>query len=267
MNTREIQAVDVHCHYGTDAFGESGVLTAASRGDVDEVVRRARSANIQLSIASPFAGLWPRFGADPVGANEQAHDDLADHKDMMQWVIVDPLKEQTYRQAEEILPLDQCAGIKIHPEEHGYHIKDHGEALFEFAAKHRAIVTTHSGQDNSMPEDFMPFIDAHPEATLILAHIGCTSDDDRTHQIRAIQSRKHDNVFADTSSAQNIVPGLIEWAVEQVGAERILFGTDSPLYFVPMQRARIDKAEICDSDKKKILRDNAVRLFGLDLKP
>ena len=37
---------------------------------------------------------------------------------------------------------------------------------------------------------------------------------------------------------------LIEWAVEQVGAERLLFGTDSPLYFAASQKARIECAEM-----------------------
>ena len=34
------------------------------------------------------------------------------------------------------------------------------------------------------------------------------------------------------SSARSILPGLVEWAVAEVGAEKILFGTDSPLYSV-----------------------------------
>ena len=84
-----------------------------------------------------------------------------------------------------------------------------------------------------------------------------------THQVRAIQASKHGNVFVDTSSAQNIIPRLIEWAVREVGADRLLFGTDSPLYFAPMQRARIDSADITDQDKRLILHDNAARLLKL----
>lgn len=267
MSIRDVQAIDVHAHYGTDLYGETSDSAIFMRGDPGEVVRRARRANIALSIVSPLEGLCPRRGADPVAGNRHARDDLADCGELMQWVVVDPLNEQTYRQAEEILTLPQCAGIKIHPEEHGYHIKDHGKELFEFAARHKAILMTHSGEDNSKPEDFIPFLNAHPEVTLILAHIGCSSDDDKTHQIRAVEQRKYDNVFADTSSAYNVCPGLLELAVSRIGAERILFGTDSPLYFAPMQRARIDYAEIDDQEKKKILRDNAIRLFGLDLKP
>jgi uncharacterized protein len=59
------------------------------------------------------------------------------------------------------------------------------------------------------------------------------------------------------------VPGLIEWAVREVGPERVLFGTDTPLYDTAMQRARIDQADLTDDQKRLILRDNAARLFGL----
>jgi predicted TIM-barrel fold metal-dependent hydrolase len=154
-------------------------------------------------------------------------------------------------------------GIKIHPEEHRYPIQEFGEAIFSFAAARKAIVLTHSGEANSMPEDFIPFADAHPEMKLILAHIGCGYDRDMGHQVRAIQQSRAGNVFADTSSASSIVSSLIEWAVREVGADRVLFGTDSPLYCTSLQRARIDCAELNDSDKRKILRDNALSLFKL----
>ena len=99
-----------------------------------------------------------------------------------------------------------------------------------------------------------------------LLFVGCSDDDDNTNQVRAIENGKHDNIFVDTSSSMNILPGLVEWAVQQIGADRILFGTDSPLYFVPMQRIRIDSAEMEDHFKRKILRDNAIKLFNLDLR-
>ncbi len=59
------------------------------------------------------------------------------------------------------------------------------------------------------------------------------------------------------------MPKLVEWAVEEIGADRILYGTDTPLYSAEMQRARIDHAEISEADKKLILRDNAVTLLDL----
>ena len=57
----------------------------------------------------------------------------------------------------------------------------------------------------------------------------------------------------------------LEWAVHEVGAERVLFGTDTPLYSTAMQRARIDHADLTETDKRLILRDNALNLFGSKL--
>ena len=86
---------------------------------------------------------------------------------------------------------------------------------------------------------------------------------DITHQVRSIQACRHGNVFVDTSSSKSLLPGLIEWAVREIGADRLLFGTDTPLYFSAMQRARIDRAEISLADRKKILAENARRLLPL----
>lgn len=116
---------------------------------------------------------------------------------------------------------------------------------------------------NSMPADFVPFANDFPSVTLILSHHGYGWDDEPSYQVRAIQQSKHGNIYTDTSSATSIRPKQVEWAVKEIGAEKIMYGTDTPLYFSPMQRARVDFAEISDADKKLILCDNAIKLFNL----
>jgi hypothetical protein len=228
-------------------------------------VRRARDVNIVLTIVSPLSALLPRFHGDAVAGNTEAARVVSQTPGLKQYVVIDPRRAETYVQAKAMLAQPQCAGIKIHPEEHGYPIREHAQVIFEFAARHRAVVLTHSSEQNSLAADFIPWADAFPEMRLILAHIGCGWDGDLTHQVRAIQQSRHGNVYADTSSARSIVPGLIEWAVREVGAERVLFGTDTPLYHTAMQRARIEQADLPDEAKRLILRDNAVRLFGLSI--
>ena len=260
MGVSDIHAIDVHAHYGVYDQGPDLIRTFLS-GDAQRVIDLARLARTSLTIVSPLHALMPRFQADALGGNEQAAHLIPKHPELRQWVVIDPLKPDTYGQAEQMLASPCCVGIKIHPEEHGYPIKQHGRQIFEFAAKHGAIILTHSGEVNSLPEDFVPFANDFPEVRLILAHIGCSIDEDPGHQVRAMQQSIHGNIFADTSSAQSVVCGLIEWAVAEIGSERILYGTDTPLYFAPMQRARIDRAEIADADKQRILRDNAMKLF------
>ena len=125
------------------------------------------------------------------------------------------------------------------------------------------MVLAHSSEQNSLAADMVAWADRFPEVRLILAHIGCGWDGDYTHQVRGVQKSRHGNVYADTSSARSITPGLIEWAVREVGADRVLYGSDTPLYLAAMQRARIDHADLPDRDRRLILRDNAARLLGL----
>lgn len=263
---RTIPAIDVHGHYGQYVGDGSNTLAdALYSGDAADVVRRASAANIELTIVSPLTALKPRFQADSVAGNIEAAAVVAETPGLKQYVVIDPLHPQTYAQAEEMLAQPQCVGIKLHPEEHGYQIRDHARTIFEFAALHNAVMLTHSSEQNSLAADFIPWANEFPEIRLILAHIGCGWDGDLTHQVRAIQQSRHGNVFADTSSARSITPGLIEWAVGEIGAELVLFGTDTPLYHAAMQRSRIDHADLPEQAKRQILRENALRLFGAKL--
>jgi predicted TIM-barrel fold metal-dependent hydrolase len=263
MSDPILQAIDVHGHYGRYDRGRADVVNEFMSGDAEEVVRRARQARTRWTVVSPLKALLPRGGGDPVAGNDDAFRVVARTDGLLQWVVLHPNCPRTFEQADEMLRAPMCVGIKIHPQEHVYPIAEHGRALFEFAAARRAVVLAHSSETNSLAADYVLFANEYPEVKLILAHLGCGWDGDLTHQVRAIQQSRHGNVFTDTSSARSITPRLIEWGVREIGAERILYGTDTPLYFAPMQRARIDHADLGDRERRLILRDNAVRLLGL----
>ena len=261
-----IEAIDVHAHYGTWYRPDAPRLMCdwmSANGAA--VVNRAKEVNVTTTVVSPLSGLMPRGEADTVAGNIEGARVTAETEGLLQWVIANPLQPDTFRQAEEMLSQPQCVGIKIHPEEHIYPICEHGATLFELAAKHNAIVLTHSGDPHSLPQDFVEFANAHANVQLILAHLGNGggAGGEPTLQVRAIQDCRHGNVYVDTSSARSIMPGLVEWAVQEIGADRILFGSDTPLYSVAMQRARIDTAAITDAERQLILCENARKLLGL----
>jgi predicted TIM-barrel fold metal-dependent hydrolase len=262
----ELPAIDVHGHYGEYIQPQTPVLKRQfMSGDPATVVARAKSAHIQYTVVSPLQALLPRGQADAVAGNTDACRTVEATDGLLQWVVVHPGQPATFDQAVEMLARPKCMGIKIHPEEHAYSLADHGHAIFSLAARLRAVILTHSGEANSLPADFVGFANEFPEVTLILAHLGNSGDagDSAELQVRAIRASRHGNVYADTSSANSLLPGLIEWAVREVGAERLLFGTDTPLYFSPAQRARIDHADLSDGQKRLILCDNARRILPI----
>jgi len=261
----DIPAIDVHGHYGEyNRKNVRPLLKEFMSASAAAVVERNLLAGVHWTIASPIQALVPRGGADPVGGNDHAFRTVAKTAGMKQYVVVDPLKPKTYEQAKLMLKAPHCVGIKMHPEEHQYPITKHGRELFQFAAEHAKVLLFHSGCQNSEPGDYVKLADEYRDITVILAHLGNGHDDDPSHQVRAIQASKHGNLYVDTSSARNIMPGLIEWAVKEIGAGQIVFGTDTPLYYSPMQRARINHAQISYEDKKKILWENSARIFGLE---
>lgn len=253
--------IDVHGHYGRYIRDLHPQLCAWMSATAEQVEQRAAASGVGCTIVSPLTALLPRFGGRAYEGNVEAAQAMSRCSALRQWVVIDPRDPRTFEQAAQLLAQSTCVGIKLHPEEHGYPIREHGEALFSFAAEHRAVVLTHSGEANSLPADFVPFADRYPEVTLILAHLGFGPDDDPTHQVRAIQASRHGNIYTDTSSAKSVWPGLIEWAVQEVGADRLLFGSDTPLYHVANQKARIAAADLPAADKQRILSGNALRLM------
>jgi len=260
MKTKQIKAIDVHAHFG-DYLAEDKIYTDIMSGDIDVVGKRAKQANTKVTIVSPLEAFFPEPG-NPVSANIEAVSLIKRKKGFLLWIVVDPMRPETFVQAEVFSKEKFFAGIKIHPLLHGYPIKEYGGRIFEFAAKNRFIVQSHSGQDNCMPEDFVDFADGFPEVKIIISHLGCSDTERLTLQMDAILKSKKNNLFTDTSSFRSIFPGLIEMAVKNIGAHKILYGTDTPLYFSPSQRARIDNADISDAEKLLILRKNALNIFG-----
>ena len=70
------------------------------------------------------------------------------------------------------------------------------------------------------------------------------------------------NVAVDTSGFDPET-GSIEYAVAKLGADRVLYGSDSPGRDVLCQIGKVVAADIPERDRLQILHSNAERLLGL----
>ncbi len=184
-----------------------------------------------------------------VEENNYLHDLVQATDWMYQWVVIDPRQPETYRQAEQMLLSTKVLGIKIHPSYHDYDILDHGDALFSFAEKQGAVMLMHPQHILEMPG----FADKYPDMKLIIAHLSSEE------HVEAVANAKYGNIYVDTSARGSALNHIVEYAVQKVGSEKILFGTDT--YACSFAYPRIALADISIEDKENILWKNALRLF------
>ena len=119
------------------------------------------------------------------------------------------------------------------------------------APEHRAQqpLTSHGA-------DFARVSQRYPDAIFIMAHIGGGGDWEWT--LRALRDASP-NVYVDVSGS-NLDDGQVEFAVAELGAERVLFGTDGTM---AGSVGKVIDATISDAEKELIFWGNAERILAL----
>ena len=98
-----------------------------------------------------------------------------------------------------------------------------------------------------------------PELKLIGIHIGVPWTDEMISM-----AWKHENVFIGVDAyAPKHWPAQIVHYLNSYGQDKVLFGTDWPVIDPERAMAEIDAMELRAEAKKKLLRDNALKLFRL----
>jgi len=108
--------------------------------------------------------------------------------------------------------------------------------------------------NESAPEDVAELARLYPQAKLIMAHLGGDWQ-------RGVAALSDTTACVDTSGSI-VERGMIERAVKRLGADRVIFGSDSAGGALAVAYAKVTGAQISDEDKQKVLGDNFVRLLG-----
>jgi len=246
----QIVAIDTHTHFNHgsswDVIRDEKCHTAC----LEKLMKMYEVARVDKVFCSTYGSVLSAEGVED--GNDYLFRFTQEVDWLYQWVVIDPRNEKTFRQAEKMLNSGKCVGIKLHPVCHNYQLEQYGDKLFSFASQFNAIVQIHPEKEASY---ILPMANKYPDVTFIMAHLGDES------YVDAIEYADHGNVYVDTSGMASWQNMIIEYAVDRVGSERILFGTDT--YALGFQRGRIEYALISEQDKENILRYNAEKLFGL----
>ncbi len=96
------------------------------------------------------------------------------------------------------------------------------------------------------------------ELKFIIAHLGSPNDEDLAEQF-IILAEAYPAVCLDSSYCHR--PWKIPEAIQRLGADRVVFGSDGPLIHPAIELAKIQVCKLSESDYAKVTRDNIMRLL------
>jgi predicted TIM-barrel fold metal-dependent hydrolase len=152
-------------------------------------------------------------------------------------------------------------GIKLHPTMHGYHFCDHGllDPVMRACAEHGMVVFVNALDDPfcaplSIEEIVRPF----PEVPVLIGHMGTI-----WNLMEAILvAGRTSNIYLETSSTQLLD---VRTAYREVGADKIVMGTDWPGSDFDLERAKIARAVPDAADRRLIEGETLARLLRLSV--
>jgi predicted TIM-barrel fold metal-dependent hydrolase len=138
--------------------------------------------------------------------------------------------------------------------------------VIELCAERQVPILMHAGHSTdpaararqpriSHGADFAEVSQRYPQALLIMAHIGGGGDWEWT--LRALRGASP-NVYVDVSGS-NLDDGQVDFAVAELGAERVLFGTDGTM---AGSVGKVVGASLTEAQRHLIFWGNAERLLA-----
>jgi predicted TIM-barrel fold metal-dependent hydrolase len=205
------------------------------------------------------------FHADSRAGNDATAARVARHPDrFVGFAYVAPILPPAAIRAELARCVDQLGfrAIKLYPPYMPWPLHDeHWFPIYEFAQQRGLAVLFHTGTEaHALPRYLNDIAPRFPGANFVAGHSGNVAGP-RQEAIAA--ARAHPNVYLETCSSFR-TPGVIEELVQGAGAERVLFGSDTPLMDPRSQIGKIITAGISDAAKRLVLGENARRLLFRD---
>ncbi len=118
-------------------------------------------------------------------------------------------------------------------------------------------VTIHSGTFFAHPLEIAVLAKAFPKVPVVMDHMGY-----RYYVAEAIAAaHQAENIYLATTAVME--PHWIRQAVREIGADRVLFGSNAPFVWPSTQLMVLRQAELTEEEQRKILGDNAANLYHL----
>lgn len=246
----DIFILDCHAHIGGDA--QDFTIRDNTPEKILEVMDRM---GIDQICISSMTAIW----GDVERGNEETMAVVGRYPNrFLGYVVVNPrYPGSLLTELERYRNVPGMQMVKLHPFVHDYPVTGRKyQPVWEYCQERDVIVLSHTqGADrNCSPLMFDTVARTFPRVTILLGHMGVTHQGlDEALEVAA----QHDNLYLDITSSFSPF-GSIERCVREVGADRVLFGSDIPFFEQAVNFGRVAYARISDADKEKI--------FGLNMK-
>ena len=286
MNFQDLIAIDFHTHAEVscwnpfDNYGEEydraadKYFRSSRRPTIEETVQYYRERKIGLIMFTVDAEAQlgrRRIPNEEIAEAAQKNSDM-----MMAFASIDPHKgKMGAREARRLITEHGVKGFKFHPTVQGFYPYDKmAWPIYEVIAEHRMPAIFHSGHSGigsgmrcggglrleySNPMHLDDVAIAFPDMQIVIAHPSWPWQDE------ALSVAMHKpNVFIDLSgwSPKYFPPQLVQYA-NTLLKDRVLFGSDYPLITPERWMKDFQEAGFRPEVHPLILKDNAVRLLGL----
>lgn len=261
--------IDAHCHIypdkiaqkAADATGKFYETVSLMDGTVSTLIKEGKRAGISHFLVQSVAttphqvSSINRFIAKTVKNSDGT---------MTGFGTMHPMSDDMDRDIEEVMSLG-LEGVKLHPDIQNFKIDDFRMLkIYELCEKNKLPVLMHTGDkryDNSNPNRLVPILETYTDMVVIGGHFGGYSVWDDAQKYLA----GYENFYVDTSSSLwKISPEKAKELIETYGADKVLFGTDYPMWNPKEEIEKFMKIDISDEDRQKIFYDNAAKLLKLN---
>jgi predicted TIM-barrel fold metal-dependent hydrolase len=254
----DVLVLDSHTHLIEDGGGCGGGRPML-RGDIDSMVKAYDRLGIhKMTIAS-----WLGIEGDSEGGNAITEAAINRYPDrVIGYVTIDPIYiEDVKAEALKWHGKPGFLGLKPYFSSNGirYTHKVY-QPWWEFAnEKHLFSLVDPGGYgDHLYAKDIDDLAQRYPQVSFFMDHAAASF---ARAEVFASVAKKFPNVYLQLTYT-TVTLGAIEYLVEEVGAHKILFGTDSPMRDPRPQLGWLVHADISLEDKKAILGGNMDKILA-----
>jgi len=238
---------DYHVHMGKSSKGDNFT--------VEDLLASMDEFGIVRS------GLSILNGVTVAPLNDRVMEACAKYPDrIIGYAYINPREEDAIAEVHRCLANPHMKGLKFHSWKHGYFPSNNGalDKIMDAVEPYDVPVLVHTGTaPMALPQQWAEIAMRHPKVTFVFAHIGYL--DFGYDCVECV--KRLPNVYVDTAGQVEIP--VLEKALADLGADRIIFSTDWPYKYPKSEIVKFDYYHLSDEEQEKIFYSNAMKLWKL----